>query len=239
MHESDFNTAASSSAKLRTVMITCGVIGFLMLAGLAAYTWQLQQQVRQLQADARPSSAVEALSDQVDTGAAPSLFNQQPSGPSLFGNAPAAGDPFAHMQQMRQQMDTMMNSLFGGPAPAITGIPGFGGAPGNTLFGADPFSSLGMNQLTINLRETDEALELVIPVREGQEFELSTDVQEDRLTVSGTLSWQQHSSQNGMNSQRQGSSQFSRTVVLPGNVDPTGLMTEHRENEIVISLPKV
>lgn len=241
MHKSDFNKTSANGGKLRTVVIVGGAIGVLLLAGLATYTWQLRQQLEQLTANDTPAT-LESLFDspgRADDSPA-SLFGGTPSAPSLFGHSSAfAGDPFQQMEEIRQQMDAMMNSVFGGPSPAITGIPGFGSLSGNSLFGADPFSTLGMNQLTINLRETDETLELVIPVREGQEFELSTDVQEDRLTVSGTLSWQQQSSQSGMSSQRQGSSQFSRTVVLPNNVDPTGLVTEHRENEIVISLPKV
>lgn len=236
MHESDFNKTFASSAKLRTVIIVCAVIGFFMLAGLTVYAWRLQQQVEQLRTESLPS-APQSLSG---ADAPAQLFEPRLSAPSLFGNTQALPtDPFQQMEQIRQQMDAMMSSVFGGAAPAITGIPGFGSAPGSSLLGADPFANLGMNQLTINLRETDDTLELVIPVREGQEFELSTDVQEDRLTVSGTLSWQQQSSQNGVSGQRQGSSQFSRTVMLPANVDPTGLVTERRENEIVISLPKV
>lgn len=241
MHESDFNTPSASGGKLRTLLIAGGLTGLLMLVGLTVYIWQLQQQLEQLRADAAPS-ALQSLLDAAETGAntQQQLFDTSPSTPSLFGNSPAqAADPFQQMEQIRQQMDAMMNSMFTGASPAITGIPGFSNTPGRSLFGADPFASLAMNQLTINLRETDESLEVVIPVREGQQFELSTEVDEDRLTVSGTLSWSQQSSQSGLSSQRQGSSQFSRTVVLPNNVDPAGLVTEHRENEIVIIVPKV
>lgn len=232
MQESDFNKTSSSDGKFRTAVIVGGVIGLFMFVGLAAYTWQLQKQLAELR-PAPENSALYSLFDQ------PSANTAQPVNPLVQPNSQLPTDPFQHMEQIRQQMDAMMNSVFGAAPPAISGIPGLSATPGSSLFGADLFGSLGMNQPAINLRETEQALELVIPVQQGQEFELTTDVQEDRLTVAGTVSWQQQSSQNGVNSRREGSSQFSRTVVLPANVDPTGLVTEHRENEIVISLPKV
>lgn len=240
MQQSDFNNT-SSGGRFRTIAIICGVTGFLMLSGLGAYTWHLQQLIQALREENRPS-ALQSLIDGTELSAGNSArwFNSNPVSPALPGNsAPAAADPFQQMEQIRQQMDAMMSSVFGGPAPSISGIPGFSSFSGNLLPGNDALISPGLNQLTLNLRETDERLEVVIPVQEGQAFELSTDVQEDRLTVSGTLSWQQQSTQQGVVSERRGSSQFSRTVVLPDNVDPTGLVTEHRDNEIVISLPKV
>jgi HSP20 family molecular chaperone IbpA len=241
MQTSDFNKTPSDGSKVRTAIIVASVTGLIMFLGLAAYIWQLQKQI----ADLTTASADSRLSSLFDESAANSrsvhpVPGASPSVNSLFGgSAGLSADPFQQMELIRQQMDAMIGSVFGSSSPAITGIPGISASPGNSVFGSHPFAGLGMNQPIINLRETDDTLELVIPVHEGQEFELSTDVQEDRLTVSGTISWQQQSSQNGMSSRRQGSSQFSRTVVLPANVDPAGMVTEHRQNEIVISLPKV
>lgn len=229
MHISDFNKTPSHGNKVRAAIIVAGFIALIMFLGLAAYTWQLQRQI----ADMKAGSDDSRLSSLFDESAANSR-----SAPEISGANPLA-DPFQQMELIRQQMDAMMGSVFGSPSPAITGVPGFSVAPGNSLFGSHPFASLGMTQPAINLRETGDVLELVIPVPEGQEFEFSTDMQDDRLTVSGTISWQQQSSQNGMSSQRQGSSQFSRTIVLPANVDPAGMVIEHRQDEIVISLPKV
>ena len=240
MQQSDFSNT-SSGGRFRTIAVICGITGFLMLSGLAAYTWHLQQQIQALREENQPS-ALQSLFDSTELSAGNSTrgFNSNPVSPALPGNsAPAAADPFQQMEQIRQQMDAMMSSVFGGPAPSISGIPGLNSFSGNLLPGNNALISPGMNQPTLNLRETDERLELVIPVQDGQVFELSTDVQEDRLTVSGTLSWQQQSTQQGVVSERRVSSRFSRTVVLPDNVDPTGLLTEHRDNEIVISLPKV
>ncbi|MDP2284997.1 MAG: Hsp20 family protein, partial [Pseudohongiella sp.] len=147
-------------------------------------------------------------------------------------------DPFQQLEVIRHQMEAMMSSVFGGPVPSVTGIPGLSAMNGNSLFGADPFAGMGLQQPNISLRETDSALEVVIAVPEGQAFELGTDVQEDKLTVTGTISWSANDSNNGLASRRSGSSQFTRTIMLPGTVVPAGMVTEHREGEIVISLPK-
>lgn len=241
MQQSDVSNTSLDRRRVRTIAVVCGVVMSLTVAGLATYIWQLRQQIEDLSAGSEQPALQSLLeSAHVAPDSSEQFFNNNPAVPPLSGPSTALPvDPFQHMEEIRRQMDAMMSSIFNSPSPAITGVPGFGSLSGDSLFGADPFASLGMNQLTLNLRETDETLELVIPVQEGQEFELSTDVEEDRLTVSGTLSWQQQSSQNGVGSQRQGSTRFSRTIVLPGNVDPTGLVTEHKENEIVISLPKV
>lgn len=226
------------------LLVTVTLIFTVLLAGMGFYTWQLSREVAALKSPAE-DSAVAALSRQTEPDV---LFGADPGAPSLFGSTHPAQDPFAQMEAFRQQMDTMMNSFFGGSFPSVTGpsvtgpsatgIPGVGSAPGSSLFGQDPFAAMGLNQPNLSLRETDSALEVVIPVQDGQQFELSTDVEQDRLTVAGTLSWSSQDSSNGMVSSRRSSSQFSRTIMLPDNVDPAGLTTEHRGHEIVITLPK-
>jgi len=211
------------------LLLTVTLIFTVVLAALGFYTWQLSREVAALKSSG-DDSALAALSRQAEPD-------------SLFGSTHPAPDPFAQMEVFRQQMDSMMNSFFGGSfpsvtGPSVTGIPGVGSTPGSSLFGQDPFAAMGLNQPNLSLRETDSALEVVIPVQEGQQFELSTDVEQDRLTVAGTLSWSSQDSSNGMVSSRRSSSQFSRTIMLPDNVDPAGLTTEHRGHEIVITLPK-
>ncbi|MDO9518700.1 MAG: Hsp20 family protein [Pseudohongiella sp.] len=241
MHTSDFNKTSSHDSKVRAGIIIVSVTGLILFLGLAAYTWQLQRQIADLTAGTDDSRVYSLFAESdADGRSVPGISAASPSSaPGSGASSVPSADPFQQMELIRQQMDAMMSSVFGSASPAISGMPGLSVAPGSSLFGSHPFASLGMNQPAINLRETDDVLELVIPVQEGQEFELSTDVQEDRLTVSGTMSWQEQYSQNGMSSRRQGSSQFSRTIVLPANVDPAGMVTEHRQNEIVISLPKV
>jgi HSP20 family molecular chaperone IbpA len=241
MHTSDFNKTPARGSKVRAAIIIASVTGLIMFLGLTAYTWQLRRQIAELTVASEDSRLSSLFAESgADSHPVSDIFGANSSGTPLVGGLSVlSADPFQQMELIRQQMDAMMGSVFGSSSPAITGIPGLSASPGDSLFGAQPFAGLGINQPNINLRETTDVLELVIPVQEGQEFELSTDVQQDRLTVSGTISWQQQSSQNGVSSRRQGSSQFSRTVVLPANVDPAGMVTEHRQNEIVISLPKV
>lgn len=225
MHNSDLNP---TSIPRRYMLLIIGAVVFSIVAllALSLYTWQLNRQVAYLTPQAE-GSAIQAL-----------LESSQQNGNPVTGSLQPALDPFQQMEAIRQQMDTLMNSVFGGPLPAITGLPGLSSMPGHSLFGADPFASLGMHQPQITLLETDRSLEVVIAVPEGQEFELGTEVGESSLTVSGTITWQASQSSNGFASSRTGSSQFSRTIMLPDTVVPTGMVTEHQDSKIVIRLPK-
>ncbi len=228
----------SGGLSLIRLLMAVSAISVFSLVGLGLYTWQLSQEVSALKA-ASGDSAVSSLINQTQPDPlSGSLFGSNPGAASVFGNAPSVADPFQQMEVFRQQMDSMMNSFFGSASPSISGVPGMSNTPGHSLFGTDPFVSMGLNQPNLSLRETDSALEVVIPVQDGQQFELTTDVEQDRLTVAGTLSWSSQDSGNGMVSSRRSSSQFSRTIMLPDNVDPAGLTTEHRGDEIVITLPK-
>lgn len=226
MHNSDLNPT-TIPRRYTLLIIGAGVLSILALLSLSLYAWQLNRQVASLTPQAS-GPAVQALQES----------SQQSGNPLAAGPSALAADPFLQMEAMRQQMDAMMNSVFGGPLPPVTGLTGLSSMPGNSLFGADPFAGLGMHQPQITLRETDSSLEVVIAVPEGQAFELGTEVEEDRLTVSGTISWQSSQSGNGFAGSRGGSSQFSRTIMLPDTVVPTGMVTEHHDTEIVIRLPK-
>lgn len=226
MHNPDFNQAAPAQNKLLVLLLVLSVLSIGALIALGFYAWQLNRQIDSL-APPTTGPAMQALLEST----------QQPAAP-LSNNPLTTLDPFQQMESMRQHMDAMMSSVFGGPLPSVTGIPGLSAMPDNSLFGAAPFAGLGLHQPDISLRETDTMLEVVITVPEGQEFELGTDVQEDKLTVTGTIRWQATANNGGFSGSRSGSSQFSRTIMLPDTVVPAGMVTEHRDDEIVISLPK-
>ncbi len=225
MHNSDLNPS-TIPRRYRLMIIVGGVLSLIALLALSLYAWQLNRQVASLTPQAA-GPAIQALLESSQQTANPVASSQQPT-----------SDPFQQMEAIRQQMDAMMNSVFGGSLPPVTGLPGLSGMSGSSVFGADPFGGLGMHQPQITLRETDSSLEVVIAVPEGQEFELGTEVEEDRLTVSGTITWQASQSSNGFAASRSGSSQFSRTIMLPDTVVPTGMVTEQHDSEIVIRLPK-
>ena len=225
MHNSDLNPT-TIPRKYTLPIIGAVVLSILALVAVSVYAWQLNRQVASLTPQTE-GSAVQAL-----------LESSQQNANPVAGSLQPALDPFQQMEAIRQQMDTLMNNVFGGTLPAITGLPGLSSMPGHSLFGADPFASLGMHQPQITLLETDTTLEVVIAVPEGQEFELGTEVGEGSLTVSGTITWPASQSSNGFAGSRSGSSQFSRTIMLPDTVVPTGMVTEHQDSKIVIRLPK-
>lgn len=209
MHNTDLKPSQPGQKKLLVGLLVMSV-GAVIALGL--YALQLNKQIDSL----TPPTTGPAMQALLDSAQPSQQALQNLSNPAI-----TAIDPFQQMDAIRQQMDAMMSSVFGGPVPSVTGIPG-----------------LSFQQPNISLRETGSALEVVIAVPEGQAFELGTDVQEDKLTVTGTISWSANDSNNGLASRRSGSSQFTRTIMLPGTVVPAGMVTEHREGEIVISLPK-
>ncbi|MDO9478840.1 MAG: hypothetical protein Q7L07_19180 [Pseudohongiella sp.] len=223
MHNSDLNPSQPKQKKLLVGLLVLSV-GAVIALGL--YALQLNKQIDSL----RPQTTGPALQALLDSA------QQAPH--TLSNPAITAIDPFQQMEAIRQQMDAMMGSVFGGAMPSVTGIAGLSAMPDNSLFGAAPFAGLGLHQPDISLRETETTLEIVITVPEGHEFELGTDVQEDKLTVTGAIRWQASANNAGFSGSRSGSSQFSRTIMLPDTVVPAGMVTEHRDDEIVISLPK-
>lgn len=210
------------------VLIVVTSISLCLVAGLSYYTYRLNHELKQQQAQTTSSRVLELLeSAQQQT---PSVNPQTPADPfaslfvSPFSGASGLSDPFQQMNSFRQQMDSLFNSAF------QSGVWGPGMSGSGQAFAGQP---------DIQMRESADAVELVIPVQEGTQLELNTDIQDNRLTIAGTLQWQEESNSAGRFYSSSRSSRFSRTLPLPGNVDATGLVTEHRGDEIVIRVPRV
>jgi len=179
------------------VLVVVTSISLSLVAGLSYYTYRLNHELKQQQAQTT-SSRVLQLIESAREQQAPSVNPQTPA------------DPFA--------------SLFASP---------FSGA--GVSGGSQTLSRLP----EIQILESPNAFELIIALKEGAQLELNTDVQDHRLMIAGTLQWQEESNSGGRFYSSTRSSRFSRTLPLPGNVDATGLVKEHRGDEIVIRLPRV
>lgn len=185
-----------------------------LTAWLAWSNWQLQQQIESL-GIAKHAPQPEPAPDWLDRLAPSNTPVTSPLAPS----SPATGwDPFAEMDRMQQQIDRWMQG-----APF-----GFSQMPRGNFLGA------AAAQPDIRIEEDSDVYRVRVAVPEGSELELSTEVDEKRLTVSGAVSTNLDESNRRFFS----SSQFSRQFTLNSPVDSLGMRKEARDNEIIITLPK-
>jgi HSP20 family molecular chaperone IbpA len=219
---------------LAPALIGVTTLGFCVVAALGYQNYRLNHEIRQLQNQTASSRVMELIesTQQAQAPDSQALGGHQqdpfaalfasPFGSSFgppFTGTPGFADPFQQMNSLRQQME----SFFGGTTQPSARV-------GGQAFAGQP---------DILLRESPEALEFVIPVQEGTQLELNTDLRDNRLTIAGTLQWHEESSSGGRFYSSARSSQFSRTVPLPGDVDATGVVTEHRGDEVVVRVPRV
>lgn len=212
--------------KKNLLIVTLASVAFLTTGALAIYTWHLNDQLEELRTSSSPASSTKSalldkLEDVADQDAAANL---QPSSIDPF--AGLGNDPFAAMQQMQKQMDELFNSATGGSNFSFGGS-GFGGF------------STPLQQPEIEVEESDDEYRVVISVAKGTDLDLSTDLEDNTLSISAQIRSEQHASNGGTQSSSTSMSQFSRSIMLDEPVDATGMKTQKNEDEVVISIPKV
>lgn len=215
-------------------------LGGLLTLGLAVQSillWQTRAELAELRGDQAdvPESIEERLLARLDQQQSPRSLAM--GGNSAFGNSPAnspfsllgglssdpfLSDPFARMEQMRQQM----NSVFGN---SIAGVGGIGG------MGAMQFN---LQSPEIALEETSEDFRIRIQVPEQHEIDLQTEVEDQQITVVGKVTAELSNQTGNASSQMLSSSQFSRRFDLPGAVDEFGVHTIKDEQGLMVVIPK-
>lgn len=188
--------------------------------------WRMDEQLALAEEDSIPRSIQRRLEAQLDKRAAR-------SGPAVASASPASStvmDPFARMQQMRQQMDSLFGSFSGFAMPA-------------SPLATSPFSTsqrFGFGQAMPDLEFTETADEYQVRVQTPPDHELTlnSELEANLLTVSGALTRNQGNSGPGMASNFVSRSQFTRSFDLPKPVDELGVFTEATEGGVVIRVPK-
>jgi HSP20 family molecular chaperone IbpA len=183
-----------------------------LTAWLAWSNWQLQQQLDTL----TENSSGLALQ------AEPDWLQRLPPQATPVPPTSPGWDPFAELDRMQQQMNQWLQ---GSPF-------GLGAGPGSNLF------SLGSAQPDIRIEEDADAFQVYIEVPEGSDIELNTEVDGQRLTVSGTIRAALNNLDNGFNTRFQSSSQFSRQFTLSSPVDSLAMTKETDQDQVIITLPK-
>lgn len=132
-------------------------------------------------------------------------------------------DPLERMrriQRARQQTDPLRN---------------FSSESGAAVSNESSFSSESL-QLSIN--ETETEYQVLIQIPSDHELEISTDLEANLLTISGTLTRNLSNNTNSTASNFTSRSQFTRSFELTKPVNELGLYTEIQEGGLVIGIPK-
>lgn len=132
-------------------------------------------------------------------------------------------DPFSRMQQLQ----TDMNSLFDT----------FGPGSGFLQSGIGRMQA-GLATPAIEVQETPAEYQIVITVSPETDINLQTSLEDNALTIQGTLKQEAINQGNHYAASTLSQSQFSRTIELPLPVDALGMTTSQNKQGIVILVPK-
>lgn len=136
-----------------------------------------------------------------------------------FFDQSQAWDPMQQFQQMQQQMNQMLHSAFAS--------------------GTVPQSSMTMGQRAqVEFEDEGKQYEVIVHVPDHQQAEVHSRIEGDRLSVSGKISNQKSSSNDGFHSSMTSISQFSESFYLPDAVNEADMVTRQDGNDIKIILPK-
>ena len=205
----------------------------------------LEQQLQQRQDTTLPALNPLALNPapMPPTAGAPQSPPLAPPGAPLQTPAPdpLGGDPFdlffsgsgnmfSGFDQMRQRMEDHMRQLMNGQGGSLFDFDGFGG------FGGSALPDTAQPQISMN--EGDDAYTVTITLPEGSDVQLDTEVQNGQLNIEGTLTVEQKNEQQGRSFSSVQTQQFARSLPLPDDVDPLGMHSETRDNQVIVTLPK-
>ncbi len=209
----------TTQIKNRWLGVLLGVC-LMVIAAMSIYTWHLSRQLQ----------AVSPATDNTWTeNAWPTLGSSS--------NATPYTNPNDTFSQMQQRMDAMMNSFLSGTHQPFS----------SSIFSDPVFSASGFGASAssprITMDETADQYIVIVTVPEGQEVELNTTLNDNQLTVSGTV---QRRIENTTNELFGGSrpystlssSQFSQTMALPADIDEAGMDVKHEDSIITIVIPK-
>ncbi len=218
-------------------------LGLFLIIALGMYSWNLNQKVEQLQSQSQmqtreltqqPRTAQKLPSAKVVAQVAPQVNPQVQQAPAV--KAPSVDpfiDPWATMaidpfdmdktfMQMQKHMDEMMNRM----------------QPGRSIFSQHGFG-FSTSVPVVNMTEKPDKYEVVVTVPQGKEVELNTEIENNRLIISGRTKTSSENNSADVYSKSVSSSQFSQSVTLDKPVDESAMKTEKHGKELVITIPKV
>lgn len=144
-----------------------------------------------------------------------------------FSQFSSGADPFQQITQMQSQMDQLFGSISTDPSLFNFGSVGLGGGFAN------------VTQPKIEVEETKQEYRVVISLDKDSDMELSTDLEDNTLSISAQVRTEVHDNSSGRQMSSSSMSQFSRAIPLNSPVDATGMKTEKSDSSVVIRIPKI
>lgn len=190
---------------------------FLCLIGFLAQTaqlWRINEQLSQLTPENEP------VTGSIEDRLLAELDKKDP----VNGRYPST--PFARLNQIQDYMDSVFAGL--GSSGFSANVP----FPGSTL----SFSASAGPDILLD--ETENDYSIVIAVSPEQEIELSTDIEDNAVSVSGVITENRRQSLHGFEGSFLSQRQFAKTVELPTPIDQFGLTTQQTDEGIRITIPK-
>jgi len=193
---------------------------FLCLIGFAGQTlqlWRINDQLAQLNPESKE------VTTSIEQRILAELDKKDP--PLARHSAPSISSTFTNMNRLQDYMDSMFAG-FGAPLLPTAGL-----LPHNRL----SFSSALPE---IALDETEKDYQILIPVSPEQEIELSTNIEDNAVSLSAVITENLQQSQNSFSSSFLSQRQFAKTLELPMPIDQFAMTTEQTGEGIRIIIPK-
>jgi HSP20 family molecular chaperone IbpA len=208
-------------------------IGFIALAALGYYNWDLHSKVAALenqistpahsvpvQISGQPLSQASPATGRTTNNLGQTTTNSMPAPfQTLLAMRQNPDEMIRQMQQQMQNMDMAMNQFMSGNQGQI-----------------QQASSTSFGQPDIKVTDEKNAYEVVIDVPKDSNVQVNTSLDGGhQFTVNGTVKNELKNDNEYVNSV----SQFSRSMYLSDAVKQDGIKTQNKGNQIVITLPKV
>lgn len=212
----------NSTHRIRLLSVF-SIVCVCVISGLTYYNWQLNKRLHQQPALTQLQNPSQNLSQHPsqNNGTATDPFLDNPFFHNqMLGNQQQQNwDPMQQIQQMQQHMNQMFSSAFGG--------------------GAFPQSSMTLGQQAqVEMQDEGKQYEVIVHVPDHQQAEVHSEIDGDRLSVSGKISNERNTNNNDFHSSMTSISQFSQSFYLPDAVNESEMVTKQDGNDIKIILPK-
>jgi len=177
------------------------VVGILAIGGLGYFSWHLNNEVQALKQQQQDNP----------------FAMTQPLSQPLFDPWSKQQNPQSMFDEMRKQMDRMMNS-FSAQSP----------------FSGQSTSMFSAKQPDIQLKDEKNEYEVDINIPKGAEVSLNTQFADQNLTIKGSVK----NSVKNEHQQFSSINQFDRTFYLADTVKQGDMKTTQSDDKIIITLPK-
>ena len=208
---------------LTTSLVCSAVLGSLAIGIALGRSPQLLNAVTQ---DSQPEQIREQVLEKLENTA-----QQQAQAPTSvfdpFAQSTLGSDPFQALTQMQSQMAQIFGNINTDPSLFNFGAAGLGAGFAN------------VPQPKIEVEESKEEYRVVISLAKDSDMELSTELDDDTLSISAQVRTEVHDNSSGRQMSSTSMTQFSRAIPFASPVDATGMRTEKSDSSVVIRIPKL